>query len=156
MRRLIAFALVLGLVGAVSAAPAIAKKKAKPPITFKASGSFAVGNPAHFAADVSLIATEFTNTCAIPASQGTDGFIVELSDEISKVNATVTASGSDAAGIYDLDMYFYNADCQAIGAASTAGSDETGVFSAGTKYVLVDSFMGAQVEFELTATEMKS
>lgn len=155
MRRVIAFALIVGLLGALSASPAIAKKKKKAkPVTFEASGSFAIGNPGHFGADVSLVATEFTNTCAIPATQGTDGFVVELSDEISKAPATVSVSGSDATGLYDLDMYFFNAECSPVGAASTEVSDEVGVFAAGTKYIIVSSFMGAEIEFELSATQI--
>jgi hypothetical protein len=157
MRRLIALALVLGLLGALTAAPAGAKKrkkKSKPPITFEASGSFAVGNPGSING-ASITGNEFAETCAIPATQGLDGFVVELSEEISKVTSTASLSGGDATGFYDLDMYYFNADCAPVGAASTAESSETGVFPAGTKYVLVAAFMGAQLEFELTATEMK-
>ena len=154
VRRLIALALVLGLVGAISAAPALAGKKKKKPITFEAAGSFAVANPASLEGG-SLTGNEFTETCAIPTTQGVDGFVVELSDEISKVMATVQVSGGDATGIYDLDMYFFTADCAAIGAASTPDSDEMGAFPAGTKYVLVNAFWGVEVEFDLTATEIR-
>ena len=154
MRRVIALALIVGLLGAISAAPAIAKKKKAKPVTFEASGAFAVGHPASFL-EVSITGSELANTCAIPVSQGTDGFVVELSDEISKVSATVSVSGGDATGLYDLDMYFFNADCAPVGAASTAESNEVGAFAAGTKYVLVNSFMGAEIEFDLVATEIK-
>jgi len=155
VRRLIALALILGLVGAVSAAPAIAKKKKKkPPITFEASGTIAISNPGSLEG-ASITGNEFVETCAIPATQGVDGFVVELSDEISKVTSTVGVSGSDATGIHDLDMYFFTADCAPTGAASTGDADEAGVFGAGTKYVLVNAFYGAQLEFTLTATEMK-
>ena len=156
MRRLTALVLVLGLLATFSAAPALAKKKkkAKPPITFEASGSFAIANPASLEG-ASITGNEFVETCAIPVSQGLDGYVVELSDEISKVLAAVQVSGGDATGIYDLDMYFFSADCAALGAASTADSDEAGAFPAGTKYVLVNAFWGVQVEFELTATEMR-
>lgn len=155
MRRAIALALVLGLLGALSVSPALAKKKkAKPPITFEAAGTVALGNPGGLN-DASLTGNEFTNTCAIPASQGVDGFVVELSEEISKVTSTVLVSGSDATGSYDLDMYFYSAECSPMGSASTEASDEFGAFPAGTKYVLVNAFVGAQIEFKLTATEQK-
>lgn len=155
MRRTIAFALALTVIAGLSAAPALAKKKkAKPPITFEASGAFSVGHPVSFF-EVSITGSELTTTCAIPASQGTDGFVVELSDEISKVAASVSVTGSDATGLYDLDMYFFNADCAPVGAASTAESNEIGAFGAGTKYVLVNSFAGAQITFDLTATEIK-
>ncbi|MEA2451988.1 MAG: extracellular elastinolytic metalloproteinase [Actinomycetota bacterium] len=157
MRRVISIALVLGLLGAMSASPAFAKKKkpVPPPITFEASGSFVLGSPLGLN-DATITGNEFTNTCAIPASQGVDGFVVELSDEISKVTSAVQVSGSDSTGIYDLDMYFYTADCSSTGSASTEAADELGAFPAGTKYVLVNAFFGAQVEFTLKATEVRS
>lgn len=153
MRRLTALALVLGLVGAMTAAPALAGKKKKP-ISFEASGSFAVANPGSLEG-ASITGNEFVETCAIPATQGVDGFVVELSDEISNVMANVLVAGGDATGIYDLDMYFFTADCAPVGAASTPDSDEIGAFPAGTKYVLVNAFWGAEIEFELTATQIK-
>lgn len=154
MRRLIAFALVLGLLGAFSAAPAIAKKKKKP-VTFEASGTVAIGHPAAYSAGASIVGTELSGVCGIPVSQGSDGFVVELPEALTKVAATVAVTGSDATGLYDLDMYFYNAECAPVGAASTETQDEIGAFGAGTKYILVNSYMGAEVEFELKATEMK-
>lgn len=156
MRRLIALALVLALLGAMSAAPALAKKKkkAKPPITFEASGAFAIGHPVSIF-EASITGTELTNTCAIPLSQGTDGYVVELSEEISQVPATVAVSGGDATGLYDLDLYFFNADCAPVGMSSTAEPNEFGAFGAGTKYVLVSAFLGANITFDLVATEVK-
>lgn len=154
MRRLIALALVLGLIGALSAAPAQAKKKKKP-VTFEASGSVAIGHPGAYSAGVSIVGTELSEVCGIPVSQGTDGFVVELPDPMTKVTANVSVSGGDATGQYDLDMYFFNAECAPVGAASTETQDEVGAFGPGTKYILVNSYMGAQVEFELKATEIK-
>lgn len=158
MRRAIAFALIVGLIGALSVSPAMAKKKKKappPPVTFEASGSFAISNPGG-PDGATITGNEFTNTCAIPATQGVDGFVVELSDEISKVTSTVQVSGSDALGIHDLDMYFFSEDCASTGSASTEVADEIGAFPAGTKYVFVSAYFGAQLEFKLTATEMRS
>lgn len=153
MRRIIAFALVIGLLGALSAAPAIAKKKKAKPITFEASGSFALGNPGSVDG-ASITGNEFAETCAIPVTQGVDGFVVELSDEISKVAANVELSGSDATGGHDLDMYYFNAECGSTGATSTGSVNEIGAFPAGTKYVLVNAFMGAELVFELKATSI--
>lgn len=154
MRRVVAFALILGLLGAVSAAPALAKKKKKP-ASFQASGTVAIGHPVTYATGTSIVGTELTETCAIPTSQGTDGFVVEVPDNMSNLTATVEVSGGDATGLYDLDMYFFNADCAPVGAASTETVDEVGAFGPGTKYILVNSYMGAEVTFDLTATEMK-
>ena len=154
MRRVIAFALVIGLLGAFAAAPATAKKKKKP-MKFEASGTVAIGHPVTYATGTSIVGTELTETCAIPASQGTDGFVVELPEAMTKVMANVAVSGGDATGMYDLDMYFFNAECAPVGAASTETQNEIGAFAPGTKYILVNSYVGAEVTFDLVATEMR-
>jgi hypothetical protein len=171
MRRAIAFALIVGLLGALSASPAMAaKKKAKPPVTFEASGSFAMGDNyiwnASWGAFWNITGDEFRNTCSIPASQGVDGYVVELSDAISAVTSTVLVSGSDATHVgHDFDMYFFDAHCASMGASNdnstdrrppgTNYGDERGVFPAGTKYVLVISKFGPGLEFTLNATEIR-
>lgn len=159
MRRSLVLALVLTLLGGALVTPAHAQKKKKKPVTFEESGSFVLGHPATLIgtgiAGAGVTGTEFIGTCGIPASQGLDGYVVELSDEISQVPAEVSVSGSDATGTYDLDMYFFNAECGSVGEQSTENSDEVGAFAAGTKYVLVTAFMGLEVEFTLEATEIR-
>jgi hypothetical protein len=136
-------------------APASAKKKKKfVPITFEASGSFAIGNPADLDG-AGITRNEFAATCAIPATQGVDGYAIELSEEISKVPAQVGVTGSDAGAGHDLDMYFYDESCGSTGSASTEAADEIGVFPAGTKWVVVTAFFGVELEFDLVATEIK-
>ena len=157
MRRVIVLVLACGLLTGVMFAPsASAKRKRKaPPITFEASGAFELSNPGDAEADASVTKSEFLQSCVIPASQGVDAYVVELSDEISKVTAQVNLSGSDAAGIYDLDMYYYGPDCAPIGSASTAEPEEASVFPVGTKWIVVSAYFGVQLEFALAATEIQ-
>ena len=157
MRRIIVLVLACCLLsGAMFAPAASAKKKKKaPPITFEASGAFELSNPGDAEADASVTKSEFLQACAIPASQGVDAYVVELSDEMSKVTAQVDLLGSDAAGIYDLDMYYYGPDCAPTGSASTAEPEETGVFPVGTKWIVVSAYFGVQLEFALAATEIQ-
>ena len=157
MRKVLVLVLACGLLaGAMLAPEASAKRKKKaPPITFEASGAFELSNPGDAEADASVTKSEFLQTCSIPASQGLDAYVVELSEEISKVSAQVNLSGSDAAGIYDLDMYYYGPDCAPTGSASTPESEEVSVFPVGTKWIVVSAYFGVQLEFALAATEIQ-
>lgn len=154
MRRSLVLALVACLLGAFVALPAEAAKKKKKPVTFKTEGSFAVANPATLEQG-GVTQNEFTTTCAIPASQGLDGYVIELPAKVGKVTSTVSATGGDTTGIYDLDMYFYDKDCVFKSASSTAGSDEQGAMPSGTKYVVVAAFWGVGVDFQFESIEMR-
>jgi extracellular elastinolytic metalloproteinase len=157
MRRTFVVVLVACLLGVAMTLPADAakkKRKKKPPVTFSADGSLAVANPATLE-NAGVTQNEFMATCAIPASQGVDGHVIELPAKVKKVSSRVTAAGSDATGIYDLDMYFYNSDCAPTGASSTAGSDELGAMPAGTKYVVVAAFWGVDVDFTFKSVELR-
>ena len=155
MRRTILVALSLGLLAGALSMPAEAgKKKVKP---FKTTGSIAVGHPANYEAGVGITRAEFIETCAVPQSQGIDGYVVEIPAKYMRKSAKVSAVGSSETGAYDLDLFFYNASCTEIGRAGDIGTDQTGVMPAGTKFVLVNSWepAGAAIEFTFTATPGK-
>jgi extracellular elastinolytic metalloproteinase len=159
MRRslplLVALCLLLGaLVGPAEAAKKKKKKKKKPPVTFTTTGSFAAMNPATLEG-AGVTQNEFLAACSIPASQGVDGFVIELPAKVSKVTSTVNLTGGDATGIYDLDMYFYDESCASKGAASSAGTDELGAMPSGVKYVVVSAFWGVQVNFNFESVELR-
>lgn len=167
VKKLLVLGLTATLVAGALVMPAEAKKKkkkVKPPVTFEASGSFAMSDGVWVGGHWSITGNEFRNTCSIPASQGVDGYVVELSDAISAVTSTVLVSGSDATHFgHDFDMYFFDADCASTG-DSTGNStspntfpygSERGVFPAGTKYVLVVAAGGPGLEFTLDATEKR-
>lgn len=158
MRKSVVVALVLCLALGMLASPAAGKKKKKKkkpvPVTFEAEGSFLVANPADYTNGTSITRNEFAATCAIPVTQGLDGFVVELSEEISAVTANAQLTGSDATGAHDVDMYYFDAECNSTGATSTEATDEFGVFPAGTKWILVTAFLGVEIEFTLKAEEL--
>ena len=166
MRKTIVLALGLTLLVGATAGPAAAHKREKtvsPRARFQASGSIAVADPlyAWILGPSSLTAREFLSTCEIPKSQGFDGFVVELSDQISKVSANVTLDWPQIAGgvDYNLRMEFFDANCSRTGHAGFGdglGEDtEEGTFPAGTRYVLVSATYGALVNFTLTAVEIR-
>lgn len=155
MRRTITAAVVIGLLAGALAMPADAKKKKKPRLKpYVTSGSIAIGHPANFEADLGITRAEFTETCGIPASQGIDGYVVEIPAPYMKKSAAVLAAGSSTTGAYDLDLFFYNDACSEVGRAADIGSDQAGTMPAGTKYVLVNSWepAGIGIDFTFTAT----
>lgn len=157
MRRSFTIVLVACLLGALLAMPADAAKKRKkrrPPVTFTTKGSFAFANPATLE-NAGITQNELMANCGIPASQGLDGYVIELPAKVTKVASKVTAAGGDVTGIYDLDMYFYNDACSPIGAASSAGDDEVGAMPAGTKYVVVAAFWGVGVDFNFKSVQIR-
>lgn len=154
MRRAVVVAVTLGLLAGAAVAPAEAKKKKKKPVTFSAEGSLILGNPGDLN-DAGITRQEFLAQCAVPATQGVDGFVIELDEKISAVTSDVGVSGTDAAGLHDLDMYFYDESCSPTGSFSTEASDEYGVMFPGTKYVLVTAFTGLEVTFKFEAVESK-
>ena len=140
-------------VGTADAAKKKKKSKKKPPITFEAEGTLAVGNPGDYMAGAGLTRNEFLGTCAVPASQGLDGHVIELPEEFQNLSATVLLQGADAAGLYDMDMFFFGPDCSPRGEQATTDLDELGFMAPDTKYILVSSFMGAEITFNVKVTE---
>lgn len=146
---------MLSLLGGALVAPADAAKKKKKPIKYSATGTLAISNPGDFEAGAGITRNEFLNSCAIPQSQGLDGYVIELPAKVSKVNSNVELSGTDALGILDLDMYFFSATCDSTGEVSTPAPAEAGLMAAGTKYVLVSAYFGAEVDFTFSSVSTK-
>jgi hypothetical protein len=156
LRRAVVIAITLGLLAGAAVAPAEAKKKRKKaPVTFKAEGSVTIANPGDLGG-AGITRSEFRAQCAVPlVSQGVDGFVIELDEKISAVNSMFQVTGTDATGMHDLDVYLFDDGCDETGESSTEAADEFGTMVAGTKYVLVTAFMGAEINFTFEAEEMK-
>jgi hypothetical protein len=146
------------LVAGAIAAPAGAAKRKKPPspVTFEASGSFANGDPLEAYVDFlpakrsGVTANDFAMSCAIPASQGFDGYVVKLPDRLSPGSADVQLEADELVGGKHLYMTLYDSNCAMTGRLSDAGR-----LDAGTKYILVTGWPGAQVTFHLTVVESR-
>lgn len=155
MRRSLVLALVACLAMGAFAAPSQAAKKKRKPARFAIEGAFEIGNPADFMAGAGLVRNELELTCAIPNSQGTDGFAFELPAALQKVNSDASLNGQDATGGPDMDMYFYDESCVATGDVATTALNEYGVIPKGTKFVVVSAWIGADVTFEFEAVEKR-
>lgn len=156
MRRAIVVAVTLGLLAGAAVGPADAKKKKKKktPVTFESEGSLLTANPGDLNG-VGITRQEFLATCGAPVTQGLDGFVIELDDSISAVTSEVQVTGTDASGMHDLDLYFFDESCGFQGEASTDAADETGVMVPGVRYVLVTAFFGTNIDFTLEAKELR-
>ncbi len=116
--------------------------------TFTIAGS----NPGGDSTDGGIVGTDLANSCTMPpASQGVDGWVSALPESFGDGAHTVTARGSGPT--YDLDLYFFNADCEVIGTAASGAADESGSLPSGTAYVLTSNWAGAATEVTLTAVD---
>ena len=150
---IVSLVLALGLV----AQPALAGKKKGPKPYKSESFTIAVAHPVFYGNSGSvnaITAKEFENTCAVPGSNGVDGFVLEIPKEYQKLQASISAVGAagGAAG-YDLDIYMYDANCTPTLASNAAGTDENGVIPKGTAWVFVHNYLGdpgtsAHIELE--------
>lgn len=118
-------------------------------------GAIEAGTPVGDATSGGVTAVDFQNTCAFPPStQGSDGWVTELPDSFGDGAHNVRVEGTGAAP-HDLDLYFYNADCEVVGSAASPAADESGTLPSGAKYILTHLYTGANESFELTATDTR-
>jgi hypothetical protein len=114
--------------------------------------TIAGGNPSSDTVGGGLVGIDFAATCQMPpASQGTDGWVSKLPDSFGDGAHKVSVAGS--APLYDLDLYFFNADCKLIGSAGSGATDESGSLPSGTKFVLTSNWIGGGVQVNLTAVD---
>ena len=118
----------------------------------EATGHIAAFNPASDRV-TGVTETEFLAACDIPATQGVDGHVFALPERFANGDAFADVTGANAMGLYDLDAYFYSAACDELRpAAATASPDEAGIVPAGTGFVVVNAFVGADTTVRLEVT----
>ncbi|MBY6037959.1 M36 family metallopeptidase [Fictibacillus nanhaiensis] len=133
------------------------KVTALPPVVtepFSSEGVILAGNPATgigSLADIdatgSVTQNEFVSTQnPEPASQGADGYVVSLPEQYRDGLHNITVAGPEG-GTHDLDVFFYDSSFNLLGSIATAGANESGVVPAGTSYIYVGLYTGANVPF---------
>lgn len=154
-RKVLVLGLILAL-AAVTAAPASAKKK-KGPKPYKSEiVTVEFGHPMFHGNSGSLVGItpqEFLNTCAIPGTNGIDAYVFEVPAEYQKIQSVIDASGvgtTDGAVAADIDIYLFDEACAFNGVFNTAGTSESGVLAAGTKYVLLHNYTGGPTDLGFT------
>lgn len=154
-RKLLILGLVLALCAAL-VAPAAAAKKKKPKPYKSEEVTALVGHPVFNGASGSVVAVtaqEFINRCAIPASNGLDGYVFEVPVAYQKIQSSIEAIATgttDAAQPADVDIYLFDEGCAITGAFNTEGTDESGVLGAGTKYIFLHNYTGGPTTLQFT------
>ena len=152
VRRLAALGLVLAVAVGIVAAPAQSKPKRVKPRSFEAEGTLLTANPITLRR-IGVTRGDFQRNCAIPPTQGIDGYVIPVPEEFQSSESATYVTGTDAIGQPDLDMYYFDAECAEIGASATGRFSETGVMPAGTAFVLVSAFLGGSSEFTFEASQ---
>jgi extracellular elastinolytic metalloproteinase len=151
LRKALALVLSLGLlVGVLGTSAQAGKKKKKPKtITFEAEGTIAGFNPVS-AVIAGVTELEFREACAgEPASQGLDGYVVEIPRKFQNGTAMLEVKGANPTGVYDLDVYYYSTACELMEPYLTDGEDPSGLIPPGAAWAIVDSFVGVGTGFTL-------
>ncbi|MDQ3916807.1 MAG: hypothetical protein M3323_16010 [Actinomycetota bacterium] len=156
VKKILVSVVAVCLVAAPVGAGALAKGKKKGPKPYVSPEiTIQLGHPAFHSASGTLLtvtAQEFIRRCAIPASNGVDAAVYELPADYRGVTARITAIGSGSYVPHDLDIYLFNDACEEVGFYNAVGTDEVGVLSAETAFVLLHNYTGDPVKahFELT------
>ena len=139
--------IALGLALALSLVGSAAVAKTKKPKPYKSEDvQIAIAHPVVYGSTGSVnsvTAQEFQNSCAIPNSNGLDGYVFEVPKQFSKIDAQLDAIGEagGAAG-YDLDIYLYSPDCTPTLAFNQEGTDEAALLPKGTGWIFVHNYLG--------------
>ena len=159
-KKLIAAFLVLGLLVAFSG-PAAAKKKKKGPKPYTSEeATINVGHPVFYGQSgtvLSLTAQEFLNSCAIPQSNGLDAYIYEVPADYQNITASIQAFGSEGTQYpYDLDIFLFDENCGQVGVFNSTSTDEGGILTKGTAFVLLYNYTGdpVTVHYELKPVKL--
>lgn len=152
---LAAAALVVAPIGTGALA---AKKKKGPKPYVSEEIAIQTGHPAAHSQSGTLLtvtAQEFIRTCAVPSSNGFDAAVFEVPAEYKGLTASIKALGAGAPAPYDLDIYLYDDSCTEVGVYNPTNTDETGILTPETAYVLVHNYQPGPVNahIELTASK---
>lgn len=157
MKKLIVAGLVVALVAA-ALGPASAGKKGKkkkgPKRWVSEEVDLAMGHPVTLIAGAGLVRTPFEAQCAIPPTQGSDGYVFEVPAEYQKIAATVLSFG--LSGDYDLDLFIYDESCALRGQFDSETADEVGFIGPGAAYILVANYRPSptSVRLEMEPTKI--
>lgn len=147
------------LVAAPVGTGALAAKKKKGPKPYVSPEiTIQTGHPAAHSQSGTLLtvtAQEFIRTCALPSSNGVDAAVYEVPADYKGRTASIKALGAGAPAPYDLDLYLYDESCTEVAVYNPTNTDEAGILTPDTAFVLVHNYQPGPVtaHIELTASK---
>lgn len=151
-KKLLIIGLVLALAAAI-AAPAAAKKKKGPKPYTSEEVTVQIGHPVlngQSGTVVGVTPQEFIQTCALPSSNGLDAYVFEVPKQYQKIQSLIEATGAAEGVPHDIDIYLFDSSCAAHGQFNAAGTDESGVLSPGTAFILLHNYTGGPTTMQFT------
>lgn len=160
LKKVLVTLVAAALVAAPASTGALAKGKKKGPKPYVSPEvTIQVGHTAQWGASgtlVSVTAQEFLNTCAIPNSNGVDAYVFAVPDDYKGLEATVKAIGSGSlVQAHDLDLYLFDESCQNTAVYNPTNTDEFGILTADTAFIVVHLYAGEQVKMHIELTPPK-
>lgn len=158
MKKFLVIALVLGLSVSLLGPASAGKKKAPKPYSeeFTTEIGHPVLNSASEGSLVSVTGQEFLTSCAVPGSNGLDGYVIEVPAPLRTLSSTVEAVETSTSAVpADLDMYFFSETCEGTGVANAVGTDEFGAILPGTAFIFVHNYTGGPTDSKVTITPVK-
>ena len=116
--------------------------------TFTIAGT----NPTSDQTGGGVVAAELASTCTYPpVSQDSDAHVTKLPESFGDGAHKVSVVGGATA--VDLDLYFYNGECEQVGSVATGAKNEAGALPSGTVYVVTSNYTGVAAEVTLEAVD---
>lgn len=151
-KKLLILGLVLALVAAL-AGPSLAKKKKGPKPYTSEEVTVELGHPVFYGTSGTVVGVtpqEFIQSCELPSSNGLDAYVFEVPKEYQKITSSIDATGSAQGIEHDIDIYLFDSSCASVGAFNAAGTDESGVVSPGTSFILLHNYTGGPTTMQFT------
>lgn len=151
-KKLLIVGLVLALVAAL-AGPSLAKKKKGPKPYTSEEVTVQIGHPVFNGQSGSVVGVtpqEFLQTCALPSTNGLDAYVFEVPKDYQKIQSLIEATGSAEGIEHDIDIYLFDSSCAPAGTFNAAGTDESGVLTAGTAFILLHNYTGGPTTMQFT------
>ncbi|MDQ3956825.1 MAG: hypothetical protein M3273_00730 [Actinomycetota bacterium] len=157
LKKILVSLVAASLVAAPVGASALAKGKKKGPKPWVSpTVTIQIGHPAAHSQSGTLLtvtAQEFIRRCALPASNGVDAYVFAVPDDYKGLEASVKAIGTGGTvQERDLDLYLYDASCTETVYYNAVGTDEFGVLTADTEYILLHNYLGDPVTAHIELT----